>query len=243
MCVIFIAYMQRADCPLILLANRDEFYDRPTLAAARWDDFRQITAGRDLIAGGTWLGVTDSGRFAAVTNYRDPGAPEGILSRGGLVADFLKTNDASEEYLDRVRETSEKYSGFNLITGEISEERNELFYYSNRDGGGARKLGPGVHGLSNHLLNTGWPKVASGSARFSQLIEQPKISTAECFQILSDENLAADADLPDTGIGLDRERILSPIFIRTPTYGTRCSTVLTFDKDLKWDFEERTFVC
>lgn len=242
MCVIFMAYQQRADYPLILLANRDEFYDRPTSAAARWSDFPHITAGRDLIAGGTWLGVTDAGRLAAVTNYRDPGAPEGILSRGALVADFLKSNGSSEEYLNRVRENAEAYSGFNLITGEIGAKRNELFYYSNR-GDGARKLGPGVYGLSNHLLNTAWPKVASGSARFSQLIEQPKISPAECFQILSDENLAADADLPDTGIGIDRERLLSPIFIRTPTYGTRCSTVLTFDKDLKWDFEERTFVC
>lgn len=241
MCVIFIAFERHEKYPLVVLANRDEFYDRPTLAAARWEDHRQIVAGRDLAAGGTWLGVADGGRFAAVTNYRDPQAPRGRLSRGGLVADFLKSGEPGKVYLDRICARSADYSGFNLVVGEINSTQRELYYYSNR-GDGIREIGPGVYGLSNHLLDTAWPKVSSGIRRFSGLLASPSISKADCFDLLADETLAADEELPNTGVGRERERLLSPIFIRTPNYGTRCSTVLTFDEDFNWDFEERVFV-
>jgi uncharacterized protein with NRDE domain len=241
MCVIFIAHQRHPRHPLIVLANRDEFYNRPTAAPARWEDHPHVTAGRDLVAGGTWLGVTDGGRFAAVTNYRDPNAPPGPLSRGRLVADFLIGEDKAQTYMNRVAGNSDQYSGFNLLVGEISKGGNDLFYFSNR-GDGIRKLEPGVYGLSNHLLDTAWPKVSTGVERFIKIISKPQVSKSECFALLADANVAADVDLPDTGVGTDRERVLSPIFIRTPTYGTRSSTVVMFDNDSGFDFEERVSV-
>ena len=241
MCVIFVAYDRHPKHPLVVLANRDEFYDRPTAAAARWEDHPQVTAGRDLVAGGTWLGVTDSGRFAAVTNFRDPKAAAGPLSRGSLVADFLVGEEAAEEYMNRVAENADRYSGFNLLAGEIGGDRGGLFYFSNR-GGRVTRLDAGIYGLSNHLLNTAWPKVSTGIERFSGIISKPEISKSECFALLADESVADDTDLPDTGVGLTRERVLSSIFIRTPGYGTRSSTVVLFDNWSGFEFEEKVFV-
>lgn len=241
MCIILFAYDRHADNPLIVLANRDEYYDRPSLAANFWPDYSSIYAGRDLIGGGTWLGVTKSGRFAAVTNYRDPSAPTGSRSRGELVAGFLASDAAAERYLDDIAERPDDYSGFNLLVGEISSRRRELFYYSNR-GGDPAQLPAGIYGLSNHLLDTPWPKVALGKRRFEDLISNTEIDRDKCFEILTDDTLAADADLPSTGIPYEAEKAISAIFIKTPGYGTRCSTVLTFDRELNWDLEERVFV-
>ena len=241
MCIIFLAYNNHPKHPLIVLANRDEFYNRPTAAAARWQDHPHVTAGRDLVAGGTWLGVTDGGKFAAVTNFRDPNSLTGSLSRGRLVADFLIGEDTAETHIDKVAENAHRYSGFNLLAGEIGKGRNELFYFSNR-GEGAKKLEPGIYGLSNHLLNTSWPKVSTGIRRFSAIVAQPQISKADCFALLADTTIADDSELPDTGIGLTRERVLSSIFIRTPGYGTRSSTVVLFDKNSEVEFEEKVFV-
>jgi uncharacterized protein with NRDE domain len=241
MCVIFLACDVHPKHPLIVLANRDEFYNRPTAAAGRWDDHPHVTAGRDLVAGGTWLGVTDGGKFAAVTNYRDPNSLTGTLSRGRLVADFLIGDEAAETYIDRVAENEFRYSGFNLLVGEIAGGKSELFYFSNR-GGRVEKLEPGIYGLSNHLLNTAWPKVSTGIQRFTKIVEQPDISKADCFALLADATIAEDADLPDTGVGLTRERVLSSIFIRTPGYGTRSSTVVLFGKNSGFEFEEKVFV-
>ena len=238
MCVIFIANGVHPKYPLVMLANRDEFYDRPTAAAARWEDHPEIYAGRDLISGGTWLGVTESGRVAAVTNYREPGASKGDRSRGALVADFLSSEISSVEYLERVNEDADRYSGFNLIVGQAGRE---LFYYSNRSGR-VEPLKKGCYGLSNHLLNTSWPKVTNGLARFKELISQEQIAVADCFKLLSDKMLAADDDLPDTGLDIDRERALSPIFIHTPKYGTRSSTAVLFHNDRRVDFEEKVHV-
>lgn len=240
MCVIYLAYQIHPNFPLILLANRDEFYDRPTQAAHTWEDFPEIFAGRDLIGGGTWLGVNKAGKFAAVTNYRDPNAPQGMLSRGLLTADFLKTEESAEEYLEKIRQKAGEYSGFNLLLGEINVRRNEVFYFSNRNGG-IRKIESGIYGLSNHLLDTPWRKVEKGKRFLAENING-KVSKKEIFKFLHDKTLADDAELPDTGIGYEREKRLSAIFIRTPVYGTRCSTVLTCDKDFKFDFEERVFV-
>jgi uncharacterized protein with NRDE domain len=241
MCVIFIAYRSHPKYPLIVLANRDEFYERPTLAAARWDDEPSIFAGRDLVAGGTWLGVVDGGRFAAVTNYRDPNGPTGDRSRGHLVAEFLRSHDDPAEYLEAISANGDQYSGFNLIVGSLNERGNELWYFSNR-GDKPQKLDAGLYGLSNHLLNTSWPKVARGIQAFSELITGEEIDTDACFDLLSDETIAIDEDLPDTGVGLERERILSPIFIKTPTYGTRSSSVVTLDNELRWELREKVFV-
>ncbi len=240
MCVIYLAYQVYPDFPLILLANRDEFYDRPTQAAQFWEDFPEIFAGRDLIGGGTWLGVSRAGKFAAVTNYRDPLAPKGSLSRGLLTADYLKTEEPAEEYLKKIRRNAGNYSGFNLLLGEINARRNEIFYYSNR-AGDVRRLESGIYGLSNHLLDTPWRKVEKGKRFLAENING-KVSKKEFFKFMHDKTLADDAELPDTGIGFEREKRLSAIFIRTPVYGTRCSTVLTFDKDFKFDLEEKVFV-
>ena len=240
MCVIFFAYEQHPEFPLILLANRDEFYDRPTQVARFWEDNPEIFGGRDLIGGGTWLGVNKTGKFAAVTNYRDPNAPKGVLSRGILTADFLKTEESAEEYLKKIRQKAGGYSGFNLLLGEINARKNEIFYYSNRLAERV-KLTRGIYGLSNHLLDTPWRKVENGKRFLAENLTK-NWTNEDFFSILADVTLADDAELPDTGIGKSREKLLSAIFIRTPGYGTRCSTVLTFDKDFKSDFEERIFV-
>lgn len=240
MCVIYFALNVHPDYPLVLLANRDEFYDRPTSPAHSWEDHPNVFAGRDLVAGGTWLGITGSGRIAAVTNYREPGAPRGWRSRGDLVSEFLKGFASTEDYLAEVTARSNDYSGFNLLVGEIEPTRCDLGYFSNR-GGGARKLESGVYGLSNHLLDTPWPKVVNGKNRLERILAKP-FDKQSLFRLLADEALAPDADLPDTGIGYEKEKALSAIFIKTPVYGTRCSTVVTFPSSLPPGLEERVFV-
>jgi len=240
MCVIFFSFQKHPEFPLILLANRDEFYNRPTERAKYWKDFPQIFAGRDLVGKGTWLGVNSQGKFAAVTNYRQPFAPKGLHSRGNLTANFLKSDESAEDYLKEIQKQKDDFSGFNLLVGEINNQKNELFYFSNR-GGEIKKLESGIYGLSNHLLDTPWRKVEKGK-QFLRENLIGKFSKDACFQLLGDETLADDEDLPDTGIGYEREKLLSAIFIKTPIYGTRCSTVLTFDKDFNFDFEEINFL-
>jgi uncharacterized protein with NRDE domain len=241
MCVLYIAYEQHPDHPLILLANRDELYARPTAAATFWDDDPEIYAGRDLQGGGTWLGVSRGGRFAAVTNYRDPSAPNGTRSRGTLVADFLRGGSPPLKYLQAVQERADDFAGFNLIVGELSRSRREAAYFSNR-GDEPHALAPGIYGLSNHLLDTSWPKVISGKTRFRNALNAASFDREACFTILADRNLAEDDELPSTGVPYETEKAISAIFIETPGYGTRCSTLLTFDNDLNWKFDERTWV-
>lgn len=241
MCVIYLAFEAHPEHPLIVLANRDEFYDRPSQAAHYWADEPNIFAGRDLVGGGTWLGVTRTGRFAAVTNYRDPTAPLGTRSRGELVSGFLRSRQTAAEYLESVRSFPGEFSGFNLLVGQISSDVREICYFSNR-GGSVETLKPGVYGLSNHLLDTPWPKVAKGKSRFAYLLESGTIPAESCFEILSDEELAEDAYLPATGVSYAIEKAISAIFIKTTGYGTRCSTVLTFDNSFTWDLKERVFV-
>jgi uncharacterized protein with NRDE domain len=240
MCVIYLAYQHDADTPLILIANRDEFYERPSAAAKYWDDAPDIYAGRDLVGGGTWLGVTRGGRLAAVTNYRDPSAPTGSRSRGELVAGFLRSHLSPCSYIDDIQSNAKEYSGFNLIVGQIGRN-SELFYYSNR-GGEPFEVTPGIYGLSNHLLNTPWPKVRNGRERFAELLADGSATDENLFRLLSDETLAPDDELPSTGIPFEKEKALSAIFIKTPGYGTRCSSVVRFDRNYVWSFEERVFV-
>lgn len=241
MCVIFLAYKVHPDFPLVLLANRDEFYNRPTRKAEIWEDHPNIIAGRDLVGGGTWLGATKSGRFAAVTNYRDPSAPNGKKSRGHLTADFLKSDEPAEKYLTEILEKADQFSGFNLLVGEINSAKNEIFYFSNRSNE-IVKLASGIYGLSNHLLDTAWHKVKTGKEIFAGLLDKDKIFNESFFELLNDKTIAVDAQLPDTGIGYDLEKKLSSIFIETPVYGTRCSTVLTFDGDFRLNFEEKVYI-
>ncbi len=238
MCLLLMALDRHSTYPLILLANRDEYYERPSALARFWEEAPSVLAGKDLRAGGTWLGITRNGRIAAVTNYRDPSAlKEGAPSRGRLVSDFLLGQKEPMEYLDSLDREAEKYNGFNLIIGD----KGQLYWYSNR-GHGVQSLGSGVYGLSNHLLDTPWPKVVRGKdALASNLSAQRAPSLEELFHILADRTLADDESLPHTGVELEWERILSPIFIKSPTYGTRSSTVVLIDADNRVTFVEKTF--
>ena len=237
MCLILFAWQAHPDYPLILAGNRDEFYARPTAPAGFWDDHPQILAGRDLEQGGTSLGVHRSGRLAAVTNYRDGrAARRGTRSRGELVSGFLTSDLAPEEYLQQVHRQHIAYDGFNLLVGTP----DGLFSYSNRSEQLA-EVEAGVHGLSNHLLDSPWPKVERGKAALRQLRDSnPEALIERLLAVLADRAAAPDHTLPDTGIDLVRERVLSPAFIATPNYGTRCSTVLLFDAIGGVSFTERT---
>ncbi len=240
MCVIYFAYRQHPEFPLILLANRDEFYERPTAKAEFWEDAPQIFAGRDLVHGGTWLGITKTGRFAAVTNYRDPSAERGKISRGELVGDFLKNAESVEDYLQKIKNRAADFSGFNLLVGETNANFQTLGYYSNREDK-IKILAPGIYGLSNHLLDTPWRKVQKGKAELSGILRSGKFENDKFFEILSDKTLADDAELPDTGIGFEREKLLSAIFIETPIYGTRSSSLVLIDKNFKISLDEHSF--
>jgi uncharacterized protein with NRDE domain len=226
---------------LVIAANRDEFYQRPTKEAAYWEDHPGIFAGRDLVSNGTWLGVTDAGRFAAVTNYREANQEKGIRSRGALVADFLTGTERPLEYLQTIEARKDDFTGFNLLVGEISESFSELSYYSNRSGAPV-SLDDGVYGLSNHLLDTPWPKVVRGKESFKRRLNQKEFDEEELFELMSDRIRADDDELPATGVTPEQERALSPIFIKTPIYGTRCTTVLTISDRFEPRLNERTFV-
>jgi uncharacterized protein with NRDE domain len=241
MCLILFAYDAHPRYKLILAANRDEFYARPTATAAFWTDAPDVLAGRDRVAGGTWLGVTRDGRFAAVTNYRKPGAPRGSRSRGHLVSDFLRGELSARDYLQSIETNADEFSGFNLLVGQFGVEEMELSYFSNR---AARivDLSPGIYGLSNHLLDTPWHKVVAGKRELTGIVSQNEEIEAEMlYEILKNDAQAADEDLPETGVGLELERILSPAFIKTEIYGTRSSTVLLAGSDGRIFFEERNF--
>lgn len=223
---------------LVFAGNRDEAYSRPSAPAAFWDDHPALYGGRDLEKGGTWLALTRSGRMAAVTNYRDgPPHRSAPRSRGELVANFLTTDTEPETYLGQVHAAGGDYGGFSLVVGDLAR----LLYCANR-GNGYEEIQPGVHGLSNHLLDTPWPKVQRGRERLDALLGRPQPSlVAGLFELLADRTAAPDHELPDTGIGLQRERELSPCFIAGERYGTRASTVLLITRDNDVLFVERNF--
>lgn len=238
MCLILLAWHAHPDYPLIFGGNRDEAYERRSDAADFWRDNPAVLAGRDLEKGGTWLGISAAGRMAAVTNYRDGlSRREAPRSRGELTANFLRGNDRPRAYLDRIALDSGSYGGFSLLVGD----RDRLYCYSNR-GSGIEELPPGVHGLSNHLLNTPWPKILRGKQRLTALLKAGEGElVGELFEALADRAIAPDADLPDTGVGLQRERELSPAFIAGMHYGTRASTVLLIGRNSEVVFIERAF--
>jgi uncharacterized protein with NRDE domain len=238
MCLILLAYDAHPLYRLILAANRDEFFSRPAAPAFFWEDAPQLLAGRDLKEGGTWLGLTRSGRIAAITNYRDPRSErKDAPSRGGLVSGFLRGAMAVEDYLAFLRREGVAYNGFNLIFGDMKR----LCWFSNR-GGDPQFLQPGIHGISNHLLDTPWPKVSHGKEAVERLVVMGKsIEPEALFAILADRTVAPDPLLPETGVGIELERLLSPLFISAPTYGTRSSTVLLIDREGEVTFIERSF--
>jgi uncharacterized protein with NRDE domain len=222
MCLILFAHQYHPDFRLVLAANRDEYFLRETASIAFWQDAPHVLAGRDLEKGGTWLGVTRNGRFAAVTNFRDAGNPRrNRLSRGHLVSEYLRGSSSPLLYLNELRITADRYDGFNLLLSDTES----LFYFSNRENI-IKALEPGVYGLSNHLLDTPWPKVARGKEKLEAHLNGNAINPHSLLDLLNDRHRPDDEELPDTGVSLDWERVLSPIFISSKDYGTRSSTVL-----------------
>jgi len=222
MCLIVIALELRADYPLMIAANRDEYFARASAPADHWPDLPHVVGGRDVEQGGTWLGIARGGRFAAVTNFRDGGRRAGRKSRGWLVRDFLAGDASPERFLEEVDAERALYDGFNLIVGIGTR----LLHYSNR----SHRITPltaGVYGLSNHLLDTPWPKVDRAKHAMRGLKDVPADALEPGLtRLLADDARAADADLPSTGVPLEWERVLSSAFIRTDGYGTRASTLV-----------------
>jgi len=238
MCLILFAHKAHPTYPLILAANRDEAYARPAARPAFWEDHPGIYGGRDLDRGGSWLAMTRTGKIAAVTNYRNAlAARDAPRSRGDLVKDYLAGDIDAVAYLKSVEGRGELYNGFILIAGDL----DALHWLSNR-GPGAARIPPGVHGLSNHLLNTPWPKIERSKRALESLLDADEVAlTAGLFRILADCSVAADHELPDTGVGLQRERELSANFISGERYGTRASTVVLVGSDGEATFMERAF--
>lgn len=237
MCMILFAYDAHPGYKLIVAANRDEDYSRPTAPAAFWGQDSLILAGKDLEQGGTWMGITKGGRYAAITNYRDPSFKRARpLSRGRIVREYLECDIPTQLFMEKVLREGERYNGFNLLAGT----ENEIYCCSNRESI-VRKVEKGVHGLSNSLLDVPWPKVSEGIAGLKGCLCEREINIDCLFNMLASQKKADDHLLPETGVGLEFERMLSPIFIAGSDYGTRSSTVLLIDRSGYVNFWERSF--
>ncbi len=239
MCLLVVAWQSHPRYRLVVAANRDEFHDRPATALGWWNDAPRVLAGRDLRAGGAWLGVTRSGRFGVVTNFRDlerapaPDAP----SRGRLVPEYLSGEAGPAAFLAATSASADRYAGFNLLVGAP----DALHYFSNRMDGGSRALAPGVYGLSNHWLDSPWPKVLRTRERFADALGADEPDAATLFDILADRDPAPDDSLAGTGLPPDLQRALSCAFVQHERYGTRCSTVVLAARDGRTVVHERRF--
>ncbi len=238
MCLVNFQYSQHPVYSLIVAANRDEFYDRPTAPAHFWSDFPLVLAGRDLLQMGTWLGISKNGRFAALTNYRDPTQKDGKYSRGNIVKDFLISNERPSDYIDQLSKNHDSYGGFNILLAN-----DQQFFHYNNMLDEKNEIPPGTHSLSNHTLNTPWPKAQRGKKELNEYLQThpSHVCPKEIFNILANEEVAEDQFLPSTGVDLELERALSPLFIKTPHYGTRSSTVLMVDREKNVQFIERSY--
>ncbi len=235
MCLILIAWQAHPDYPLVLAANRDEFHARAAAPAAWWRE-PPMLAGRDLAAGGTWLGLAEDGRFAVLTNYRDPAQQRpGLPTRGGLVPQTLGALRPAEQQLRALQSAATAYNGFNLLFSDAGH----LAVYESVPARG-RLLPAGVYGLSNHLLDTPWPKVVSAKAALARALSRLP-QREPLLQLLRDEAQADEAQLPRTGLSIEWERLLSSAFIRAPGYGTRCSTIVLIDDRGRASFSEWTW--
>jgi uncharacterized protein with NRDE domain len=236
MCLIIFAFRQCEGYPLIVISNRDEFYARPTRAAHWWDDSPNTFGGRDLEAQGTWMGVNKQGRFAAVTNVREPGRKQiSKRSRGDLTREFLTGSESVRQFLARLASQQDDYAGFNLLIGGS----HELWSYSNRQPG-IHKLTPGFYGVSNGYFDEAWPKLASGKIALEQALGDDAGDDA-FLDIMSSEQRAPDEQLPTTGVPLEKERLLSSRFIKLPDYGTRASSLVKFSNQNTIHFTEQSY--
>lgn len=248
MCLLAIGWLHHPRWRLVMAGNRDEFHARPTAALAPWQDETSVIGGRDLRSGGGWAGVGAGGRMAVVTNVRDPQASQTGPSRGALVADYLRGRDPAGIHIERLAGISAAYAPFNLLLAD----GHSLEYLGNHPAE-RQTLGPGVHGMSNGALDAPWPKTRRLMDALSAWLEQDGVGSLSrreraltpdltpLWDALADEHRPADSDLPDTGIGLERERWLSPAFIRGDDYGTRASTVLLIDANGQGEIHERRF--
>jgi uncharacterized protein with NRDE domain len=238
MCLIILAIDVHPAYPLVIAANRDEYYHRPAAPLAFWDNMPDVLAGRDLVGGGTWLGVSKTGRIAAITNYRDPARQKpDARSRGLLVARFLAGDMTADTYMQHVLKEKDAYNTFNLVAGDP-----ERIWWMSNVSDEIQQLEPGLSGISNRLLDTPWPKiVAAKSGLHDILASGPDVDVAAIFSLLSDTSAPDDRQLPDTGMGMEWERILSPIFVASDVYGTRSSSVILRHHTGKMTFWERTW--
>jgi len=237
MCLIVFGYKAHKNYPLILAGNRDEFYDRPAKSAHFWNTEPPLLAGRDLKAGGTWLGISRKGVLGAITNYRDLTRPaKGEKSRGAIIPEFLKHEFDLKNVLQPFIDHGELYNGFNLIAGDTES----LFYLSNITNH-IERLNPGCYGISNAFLNTPWPKVNTAKKKFNSIISSDKIDEEAVFNLLQNRKTYPEPLLPETGLTPEMEKAVSSIFIETEDYGTRCSTLLMIDNMGEVTFIERTY--
>ncbi len=245
MCLIYFAINKHPEFRFIALANRDEFYNRATKPAGFWVEHPDIIGGQDAAVTiknqlpGTWLGMTKAGKVSFVTNYRDlKNIKTDAPSRGQLVTSFLSSDNQPQEYLNKVAEHAHLYNGFNLVTGI----ENEFYYYSNIQKK-IIKLNAGIYGVSNHLINTAWPKLIKGKNLFEHKLSSGlELNPTELLDLMTNEEIAADSDLPDTGIGIEKERMLSAMFIKSANYGTRNTTLIMIQNSGHVNFMERTYL-
>ncbi|HRW12415.1 MAG TPA: NRDE family protein [Syntrophomonas sp.] len=237
MCLIIFAYDCHPKYRLVVAANRDEFYQRPTQPAAFWPEHEGLLAGRDVKEGGTWMGVTTGGRFATLTNYRDPASfNPSARSRGHLVYNYLAGEAKPLEYIASMISQADLFNGFNLLLGD----QESLYCYSNRDHV-LRKVESGIHGLSNSVLDDPWPKLAKGKHTLAGIMADKVLDVERLFTMMADREQPSDEMLPQTGVSLEMERVLAPAFVISPQYGTRTTTVLLIDRAGQVQFRERSF--
>lgn len=233
MCLIVLGIDAHADYPLIILANRDEFYNRPTESLSLWPDI-DFYAGKDLQAGGTWLAVSKNGKFAAITNIRDPkNLNENVKSRGNIIVEFMEGKLSTIDFLNELKPKCHTYNGFNLICGTFQE-----LYFMNSYEKEIKPLQSGIYGLSNASLDSQWPKVEAVKSNFKSVLLNKNIDNQLLISCMQTKKQFDKTLLPDTGIGIDMEKILSPIFIESPIYGTRCTTIVSLNKKGKLNIYE-----
>jgi uncharacterized protein with NRDE domain len=239
MCLLVLAWLSHPRYRLVVAGNRDEFHDRLAAPLGWWTDVPGILAGRDLRAGGTWMGLSRSGRFAVVTNFRnvESAAPEGSPSRGQLVPRFLGDDRAPGPFVEELSEAAPRFAGFNLLVGGSSS----LHYYSNAVDERPRELPPGIYGLSNHRLDEPWPKLTRTRARFTAALEDEDPAPADLLDLLADRESAGATETATTGLPEELERALSAPFVRHDHYGTRCSTLVRVEHGGRTVVHERRF--
>lgn len=238
MCLIIFAHQVAPDYPLLVAANRDEFYARPTRSSGFWEEHPNLLAGKDLELGGTWMGLSRSGRFAAVTNYRDPGKTKPApYSRGDLPLHFLTGQKQPQAYLEDLRSRADDYAGFNLLVGD----RQSLWYLTNSTQEPPQQLQPGIYGLSNARLDTPWPKVTLGKTKLQQVIDKGKVSHGSLAKLVSASQPADARTLSELGQDSEMEQVLSAQFITTPKYGTRATTTLWTTAEGNAHWREQSF--